>query len=151
MGINPAQVTDAMRRRIEQSRTEEPLPVPHKHYQNSYRILNLGAGVQSTTVALMGLKNWEYWHYAESLPYPAVGLIDYAIFADTQEEPKAVYAHLEWLKREIGQFIEVMVRSAGSLGDNLVKGISLSNHRFVSIPAFTAKAEGEKLGIMQRQ
>ena len=55
----------------------------------TYRILNLGAGVQSTTVALMGLKNWEYWHCSEPLPYPAVGLLDFAIFADTQEEPKA--------------------------------------------------------------
>ena len=54
----------------------------------SYRILNLGAGVQSTTVALMGIKNWEAWCLrVKPLPYEPVGLIDYAIFADTQEEP----------------------------------------------------------------
>lgn len=49
------------------------------------RILNLGAGVQSTTIFLMA-------HEGE-LP-----MIDYAIFADTQEEPKAVYDHLAWLR-----------------------------------------------------
>src|SRR6516225_1340069 len=100
----------------------------------TYRILNLGAGVQSTTVALMGLKNWEYWHCSEPLPYPAVGLIDFAIFADTQEEPRAVYAHLEWLQKEIGKYIEVRVRTAGSLGDNLVAGVNSAGRRFVSIP-----------------
>jgi len=118
----------------------------------SFRILNLGAGVQSTTVALMGLKNWEYWHCSEPLPYPAVGLIDYAIFADTQEEPKAVYAHLEWLRNKIGRFIEVKVRTLCSLGDQLIKGVNPNDSfRFISIPAFTAKAEGELGGLTKRQ
>ena len=117
----------------------------------TYRILNLGAGVQSTTIALMGLKNWEHWHCSEPLPYPPVGLIDYAIFADTQEEPRAVYAHLEWLRDHISKFIPVMVRTVGNLGDHLIKGINSTNQRFISIPAFTAKVEGQKLGITQRQ
>jgi hypothetical protein len=62
------------------------------------RILNLGAGVQSTTLALMGVENWFRWSRSEPLPYPPVGLIDVAIFADTKGEPKAVYRHLEWLR-----------------------------------------------------
>lgn len=48
------------------------------------RVLSLGAGVQSTTVLLMSL--------AGELPP-----LDAAIFADTQEEPVAVYRHLWWL------------------------------------------------------
>lgn len=48
------------------------------------RVLSLGAGVQSTTVLLMSL--------AGELPR-----LDAAVFADTREEPAAVYRHLWWL------------------------------------------------------
>lgn len=49
------------------------------------RVLSLGAGVQSTTMALMAA-------HGEIGPMP-----DCAIFADTGWEPKSVYDHLEWL------------------------------------------------------
>lgn len=49
------------------------------------RALLLGAGVQSTTLALMAA-------HGEIGPMP-----DCAIFADTHWEPKAVYDHLNWL------------------------------------------------------
>lgn len=48
-------------------------------------ILSLGAGVQSTALALMAA-------HGEIMPMP-----DCAIFADTGWEPKAVYDHLAWL------------------------------------------------------
>lgn len=48
-------------------------------------VISLGAGVQSTTMALMAA-------HGEIKPMP-----DVAIFADTQWEPKAVYDHLDWL------------------------------------------------------
>jgi hypothetical protein len=48
------------------------------------RVLSLGAGVQSTTIALMAARG--------DIPAP-----DCAIFADTGDEPKAVYEHLAWL------------------------------------------------------
>lgn len=48
------------------------------------RVLSLGAGVQSTTLALMAA-------HGEIEPP------DCAIFADTQAEPAAVYEHLQWL------------------------------------------------------
>jgi hypothetical protein len=48
------------------------------------RILSLGAGVQSTTLALMAA-------------HGEIGHVDCAIFADTQWEPRAVYVHLGWL------------------------------------------------------
>jgi len=50
----------------------------------SLRVLSLGAGVQSTTLALMAAAG-------ELEP------LDHAIFADTGAEPAAVYRHLEWL------------------------------------------------------
>lgn len=88
------------------------------------RILNLGAGVQSTAVFLMA---------REGLIPP----IDHAIFADTQEEPQAVYDHLAWL-RTIGEPVPVMhVATAGRLGDHLVNGTNSTGGRFSSIPAFT--------------
>ena len=49
------------------------------------RVLSLGAGVQSTTLALMAA-------HGEITPMP-----ERAIFADTQAEPAAVYEHLRWL------------------------------------------------------
>src|SRR5262245_35810596 len=49
------------------------------------RVISLGAGVQSTTMALMAA-------HGEIGPMP-----DCAIFADTGWEPQAVYDHLAWL------------------------------------------------------
>lgn len=50
-----------------------------------FTFLSLGAGVQSTTVALMAA-------HGDISPMPDCG-----IFADTQDEGAATYAHLDWL------------------------------------------------------
>lgn len=97
-------------------------------------ILNLGAGVQSTAVYLLALDG--------KLP------ITQAIFADTQEEPDAVYRHLDWLRSLGGPPIHV--RTAGKLGDDLVRGRNSKGGRFVSIPAFTRDDKG-KVGMVRRQ
>ncbi len=86
------------------------------------RILNLGAGVQSTTVFLMA-------HEGE-LP-----MIDYAIFADTQEEPKAVYQHLEWLKQVPAPVPTILVGTAGKLGDDLLGVVPPLCAKRPSVPA----------------
>jgi hypothetical protein len=52
-------------------------------------IISLGAGVQSSTMALMAAAG-------EITPMP-----DCAIFADTQGEPHAVYAWLDWLEKQL--------------------------------------------------
>lgn len=52
-------------------------------------ILSLGAGVQSSTLALMAA-------HGEVTPMP-----DCAIFADTGAEPKAVYEWLDWLEGQL--------------------------------------------------
>ena len=74
-------------------------------------ILNLGAGVQSTALYLMSLRQDE----PEYVP-----VFDYAIFADTQEEPKAVYEHLQWLKSLGGP--PIIEATYGKLGDDLIYG-----------------------------
>lgn len=52
------------------------------------RILSLGAGVQSSTLALMAA------HGEIERP-------DCAIFADTQAEPESVYRWLDWLETQL--------------------------------------------------
>lgn len=100
------------------------------------RILNLGAGVQSTTLYLMVLRH-------------ELDPIDVAIFADTQEEPADVYRHLAWLESLNGP--RILRCTAGKLGDDLVKGMNSTNQRFATIPAFGAKDGVEQSGMMRRQ
>lgn len=52
-------------------------------------VISLGAGVQSSTMALMAA-------HGEITPMPVA-----AIFADTQAEPKAVYEWLDWLETKL--------------------------------------------------
>lgn len=103
---------------------------------NEYHVLNLGAGVQSTALFLLAREPDAKFRF------------DLAIFADTGEEPAAVYAHLDYLKA-LGT-PEIWVRSAGKLGDDLIHGRNSTGQRFVSIPAFTKSAEG-KVGMVRRQ
>ena len=113
----------------------------------THRILNLGAGVQSSTIYLMQL----------------TGEVDFdmAVFADVGEEPDAVYKHLEWLKSLGGKPIHVV--SQGKMGDDLVHGrrrdgsgyFAVSGEArkgsFASIPAYTAHRQGEPIGMVRRQ
>ena len=70
--------------------------------------LSLGAGVQSTTVALMA---------AHGLITP---MPDCAIFADTKAEPRAVYEHLDWLMSGNMLPFPVHVVSAGDLRQEML-------------------------------
>lgn len=91
--------------------------------------------MQSTALALMAKAG-------EVEPF------DFAIFADVQAEPKAVYDHLNWLVAELPY--PVMIRTRGSLTNNLINGVNADGQRYVSIPAFTGNY-GECLGITRRQ
>ena len=103
----------------------------------TYNILNLGAGVQSTALYLMFLNG--------EIEVP----LDYAIFADTQEEPEHVYKHLAWLKSLGGP--PILTDTAGKLGDDLIVGKNSSGGRFASIPAFTSATPGQTGGMLRRQ
>jgi hypothetical protein len=95
------------------------------------KILSLGAGVQSTTLALMAA-NGELGE-----------MPDCAIFADTGAEPQSVYTHLEKLKRAVP--FPIYEVSAGNIRDDLIKGTnSGGSKRFASIPFFLDRG---KLGI----
>jgi len=83
--------------------------------------LSLGAGVQSTVMALLAEKN-----IFGAIP-------DYAIFADTGWEPVAVYEHLEWLKTQLSY--PVVTVSAGNIRTDSLTGIKKQS-RFASMPLF---------------
>jgi len=86
------------------------------------RVLSLGAGVQSTTMALLAA-------HGEIGPMP-----DCAIFADTGWEPRAVYDHLEWLMSGHVLPFPVHIVSAGSIREHLLA--AGDGNRWASIPAF---------------
>ncbi len=70
-------------------------------------IISLGAGVQSSTMALMAA-------CGEITPMPVA-----AIFADTQAEPKSVYTWLDWLQNELP--FPVKRVTAGSLSEDTLR------------------------------
>lgn len=72
-----------------------------------WNVLNLGAGVQSSTLALMAARG-------EIGPMP-----DFAVFADTQAEPTNVYEWLDWLETQL-PFPVVRV-TKGNLTDEILK------------------------------
>jgi hypothetical protein len=103
------------------------------------RVLSLGAGVQSTTLALMAAER-------EIGPMP-----DCAIFADTGWEPEAVYRHLRWLRSPNVLPFPVHVVSAGDIRADLLQ--ASSGERWASIPAFTRTIAGARvdIGMIRRQ
>jgi hypothetical protein len=100
------------------------------------RVISLGAGVQSTTMALMAARS-------EIGPMP-----DCAIFADTGWEPKQVYKHLEWLISELP--FPVHIVSAGNIRDDAVAGTTKRSGRFAAIPWFVRNPDGSE-GMGRRQ
>lgn len=98
------------------------------------RILSLGAGVQSTTLALMACDG--------TLP----GL-DVAIFADTGWEPPAVYQQVDRLEAELDRAgISLHRVSNGDLRSDTIN----PGHRFASIPYYVRNPDGTD-GMGRRQ
>lgn len=98
------------------------------------RILSLGAGVQSSTLALM-IANGE------------LAPVDAAIFADTDWEPRKVYEWLDWLETEIQRCpnpFPVYRVSKGSLRNDLIARQNSTGGRFAAIPWHLLMPNGEK-------
>jgi len=103
-----------------------------------YNYLSLGAGVQSSCLALMADRG-------------EFGPIDGAIFADTQSEPASVYEWLDYLQSKLSYPVyrvtkgslekdELRIRTSGKTGKRYLKG---------SIPAFVDN--GGSIGILGRK
>jgi len=101
------------------------------------KVLSLGAGVQSTTMALMAARG-EF----EDTP-------DCAIFADTGAEPKPTYDYLDWLMSAGILPFPVHVVSNGHIKNDLINGINSAGKRLASIPFFTL--HNGKKGMGRRQ
>jgi hypothetical protein len=72
------------------------------------RILSLGAGVQSSTLALM-MKHGE------------VETVEHAIFADTGDEPKSVYDWLAWLTTQLPFPVHIVCKSGLTLSQEMLR------------------------------
>lgn len=102
------------------------------------RILSLGAGVQSTTLALMAM-------HGEIEPF------DHAIFADTGAEPPTVYEHLRWLMSpNVGLPFPVHIVSAGSLRQELLDAVAGKNGAWGRPPFYLRNPDGST-GRLNRQ
>lgn len=98
------------------------------------RTLSLGAGVQSTTLALMACDG--------TLPRP-----DAAIFADTGWEPRRTYEHLDRLQVELDRAGVPLHRvSSGNLRADTINPA----HRYASVPYFVRNPDGSE-GMGRRQ
>jgi len=96
-------------------------------------IISLGAGVQSSTMALMAA-------HGELTPMP-----DCAIFADTGAEPGPVYEHLKWLMSPNVLPFPVYIVQRGDLCEDLSRGVNSTGHRFASIPFHSVTPKGQDM------
>lgn len=101
-------------------------------------VLSLGAGVQSTTLALMAA-------HGEITPMP-----DCAIFADTQWEPDAVYRHLAWLRSGNVLPFPVNMVTQGNIRQAIKDRRNTTGGRFAAIPWWTVNPDGSH-GMGRRQ
>ena len=105
-----------------------------KDRSKSLTIISLGAGVQSSVMAIMAAKG----------DFPKV---DCAIFADTGYEPKAVYTYLNFLSNILPYPI-FKVRK-GNIRDDMLAAKDKSN--FLVAPFFTKNKNTGKKGMVMRQ
>lgn len=94
------------------------------------RVLSLGAGVQSSVMALLAARG-------EIGPMP-----DTAIFADTQWEPQSVYDHLDWLETQLP--FPVHRVTAGNIRDGIMAATNSTGQRFASVPWYVPNGIGRR-------
>ena len=105
-----------------------------KNRERCLTVLSLGAGVQSSTMALMTRTG--------ELPKPDVG-----IFADTGYESKSCYAYLEFLKKVLP--FPIYVVKFGNIKDDMLKARGTTD--FVVAPFYTQETITGKKGMIMRQ
>lgn len=93
------------------------------------RFLSLGAGVQSSTLALMAA------HGEVEMP-------EAAIFADTQWEPRKVYKWLDWLEQQLP--FPVYRVTAGNMRQAILDATNTTGGRFAAIPWHMRMPNGDR-------
>ena len=99
------------------------------------RVLSLGAGVQSSTLAFM-------MHKGE------IPMVDCAIFADTQAEPPKVYEWLEFIKKTVSYPVHIVTWR--NLEQDVLDA-SQGKYQAFTIPFYTKNKETEQKGMLMRQ
>ena len=107
-------------------------------------IISLGAGVQSSTMALMAAKG-------QISPMP-----DAAIFADTGWEPATVYKWLQFLEQELPFPVYRVQHKQGLKNSQWQKNVAFRGKTKnktvpIHVPVFTQHRKTHKIGIVQRQ
>jgi len=107
----------------------------------STQIVSVGAGTQSTAMCLLAA-------HGDIEPMPACG-----IFADTSDEPAAVYKQLEWLRSGVLPFPIYIARQVIGLGQ-MMEALANSRDDIVigkggTAPYFTINPDGSK-GMLNR-
>lgn len=94
-------------------------------------VISLGAGVQSSTMALMAA-------HGEITPMP-----DCAIFADTGWEPKAVYEWLDWLEKQLPYPVHRVAKPGDfNIREHTIKGAASADGR-TTLPFFVRGTDGK--------
>jgi hypothetical protein len=105
-----------------------------KNRKRNLVVISLGAGVQSSTMALMSAEG--------KLPK-----VDCAIFADTGYEPKAVYRYLEFLEKVLPYPVYRVQK--GNIRDDMLA--AKDTNKFVVAPFFNQHSITGKKGMIRRQ
>lgn len=103
--------------------------------------ISLGAGVQSSTMALMAAKG----------ELPGSDRVHGCIFADTQDEPQSVYDWLDWLEKQLPWPLYRVTR--GRLSDRaLTMKTTKDGRRFSStvVPIYTLSSDGSQGKVITR-
>lgn len=112
-----------------------------QNHDNLVHVLSLGAGVQSSTMALMAAAG-------ELLPMPKA-----AIFADTKAEPASVYKWLDWLETKLPFPVYRVQDKLGLIEESLTLRARVRTEgkpwSKSLVPAYVANPDGTR-GIMGR-
>jgi len=93
------------------------------------RFLSLGAGVQSSTLALM-------------IAHGELEPVEAAIFADTGWEPRKVYEWLDWLEKQLPFPVHRVQR--GNLREDTLDRCNTAGQPFAAIPWHIQMANGDR-------
>ena len=103
--------------------------------KQNLRVLSLGAGVQSSALALM-------------IEHGEIPMVDCAIFADTGAEPQKVYEWLEYIKSQVSYPVHVV--QWRNLKEDLYSAAK-GEYKGFTAPFHTRNRETGKTGILMRQ
>lgn len=106
-------------------------------------VVSFGGGVQSTALALLALENHPELVRAMGEAIPRLWL-----FADTGDEPRAVYAHVDRMReRIVAAGLDFVTVSAGRLSDHVIEKASAGQRGISMPPMFVKTRDGDTMPV----